>query len=86
MVTAMLYFRPFVAKMLGADANFWHQGILQDDYKKRSDFEEFVAATLSQNGAQITLSTQGKKRASSAVGTNLNNNAVLIKKAENRAD
>ena len=79
MVTAMLYFRPFVAKMLGADANFWHQGILQDDYKKRSDFEEFVAATLSQNGAQITLSTQGKKRASSAVGTNLNNNAVLIR-------
>ena len=47
--------------------------------KKRSDFEEFVAATLSQNGAQITLSTQGKKRASSAVGTNLNNNAVLIR-------
>lgn len=79
MVTAMLYFRPFVAKIMGEDIKFWHKAILQNDYKKRSELEEFVAANLEFDQAKITLNTQNKKKASSAVSTNLNHNAVLFR-------
>lgn len=79
MVTAMLYFRPFIAKILGQNEQIWHKAILQNVYKKTSAFEEFVAANLEIKDTKLTLNTQGKKKASSALSTNLNNKAVLFR-------
>lgn len=79
MVTAMLYFRPFIAKILGQNEQIWHKAIMQNAYKKTSAFEEFVAANLEIKDAKLTLNTQGKKKASSALSTNLNNKAVLFR-------
>ncbi|PPB51102.1 molybdopterin molybdenumtransferase MoeA [Campylobacter hyointestinalis subsp. hyointestinalis] len=79
MVTCALYFREFIDKLLGVKENYKFKAILAEDYHKKSPFEEFSAAsTVNENGV-IKISTRAKKSGSSAIVTNLNNKAVLLR-------
>lgn len=77
-VTCLLYFREFATKLLGQKSKFRHKAILADDYAKKSNMQEFSAASLTNENGVLKISTKGKKRGSSAISTNLLGNAVLL--------
>ncbi len=85
-VTFLLYFREFLAAMLGTGRGYRFKAVLANDYAKKSPFEEFSAATLVNENGTLKISTQGMKRGSSAIISNLNKNAVLLVCPQNRAD
>lgn len=78
MVTALLYLREFIIKMLNLDLNFRFKAILEDDYAKKSNFEEFSAAQIRNDEGVIKISTKNKIKGSSAITRNLNRNSVLL--------
>ncbi|OCR96275.1 molybdenum cofactor biosynthesis protein MoaA [Campylobacter fetus subsp. testudinum] len=78
MVTCALYFREFINKILCLQENYRFKAILDEQYIKKSDFEEFSAASIENENGIIKISTSTKKSGSSAIVSNLNNKAVLL--------
>ena len=54
------------------------KAILKDDYTKKSPFEEFSAASITNENGTIKISTATKKSGSSAIVGNLINGGVLL--------
>lgn len=78
MVTCVLFFREFINKILNTNENYRFKAVLDENFTKKSDFEEFVAASVRNDNGVMKISTSTKKSGSSAIVSNLNNNAVLL--------
>lgn len=78
MVTCALFFREFINKILNTNENYRFKAILDEDFTKKSNFEEFGAASVRNDNGVMKISTSTKKSGSSAIVSNLNNNAVLL--------
>lgn len=77
-VTFLLYFREFIKAIFSLKKSYKFSAILSEDYEKRSNFLEFSAANLSNESGVLKISTQGKKRGSSAISVNLLGESILL--------
>ncbi|ARQ99924.1 molybdopterin molybdotransferase MoeA [Campylobacter porcelli] len=78
-VTCVLFFKEFIGQIFGVNTTNKFKAILKDDYIKRSPFEEFSAATITNENGTLLISTKSKKIGSSAIIGNLSNGAVLMR-------
>lgn len=78
-VTCVLFFRKFIEYCMGLESTPKLKAILKEDYIKKSPFEEFSAATLSNQNGTLMISTVSKKSGSSAIIGNLAGGAVLLR-------
>lgn len=78
-VTCVLFFKEFIEQIFGVNTTNKFKAILKDDYIKRSPFEEFSAATITNENGTLLISTKSKKIGSSAIIGNLSNGAVLMR-------
>lgn len=78
-VTALLYGLPLVSKMLGQDMPYKTvEAKLTQEFKKRSKNTEFTACNIEVVDGEYRVNFDGKKVGSSAILTNLLNNAALM--------
>lgn len=77
MITCLLYVRELIAGYFGAKIPYF-SGILDNDYKKRSNFTEFVAVNTQVANGEIHANLKGKKIGSSAITNNLTSDNVVI--------
>ena len=78
-VTCVLFFREFIEHSFGTNLAHKSKAILKEDYIKKSPYEEFSAATLSNDNGVLKISTESKKSGSSAIIGNLAGGAVLLR-------
>ncbi|WP_086322422.1 molybdopterin molybdotransferase MoeA [Campylobacter devanensis] len=78
MVTCVLFFKEFIEHIFGLKKVNKFKAILKDDYTKKSPFEEFSAASITNENGTIKISTATKKSGSSAIVGNLINGGVLL--------
>ena len=78
-VTAILYVLPLIAKMLGKTKPYTTVAAkLQEDFKKRSPFTEFTPCNVMVEDGEYFVNFEDKKVGSSAILTNMLNNAALM--------
>lgn len=82
LVTAILFIKPFLARFFGMSDARRHFAILCEDYLQKGDLENFSAASVIEENGILKISTEGKKQGSSAISTNLLNNAVLLRSSK----
>ncbi|WP_297575737.1 molybdopterin molybdotransferase MoeA [uncultured Campylobacter sp.] len=79
MVTATLFIREFLNHIFGLGQNYRIRAIIDEDYERKSPFLELVACNLYvDEKGQNRVNLSGKKRGSSAIISNLNNDAMLL--------
>lgn len=83
-VTCVLFFREFIEHSFGTNIAHKSKAILKEDYIKKSPYEEFSAATLSNDNGVLKISTESKKSGSSAIIGNLAGGAVLLRCPSNK--
>lgn len=82
--TFILYALPLVRRMLGRDpGHTFVEATLAEPFAKRSNKSEFTACNLRLKEGRYTVDFAGKKAASSAVLTNMLDNAALMITDEN---
>ena len=86
-VTTHLYIVPLIKRMLGMDDNYdVVYAKMDEDYKKRSKKSEFTAVNLKYDKDGYKVDLKGKKSGTSAILTNMLNNAALLWIDENEGN
>jgi len=78
-VTTHLYIVPLIKRMLGMDDRYdVVQAKMSEDYKKKSKKSEFAAVNLRYDKDGYKVDLKGKRSGTSAILTNMLNNAALL--------
>jgi molybdopterin molybdotransferase len=78
-VTTHLYIVPLIKRMLGMDDGYdIVYAKMDEDYKKRSKKSEFTAVNLELDKEGYKVNLKGKKSGTSAILTNMLDNAALL--------
>ena len=86
-VTTHLYIVPLIKRMLGMDDSYdVVQAKMSEDYKKKSKKSEFAAVNLRYDKDGYKVDLKGKKSGTSAILTNMLNNAALLWIGENEGN
>ena len=86
-VTTHLYITPLIKRMLGVDDSYdIVYAKMSEDYKKRSKKSEFTAVNLIYDKDGYKVDLKGKKSGTSAILTNMLNNAALLWIKEKEGD
>jgi molybdopterin molybdotransferase len=86
-VTAILYVIPLIAKMLGRESAYKMVAAkLSEDFKKRSRLTEFTACNVVVDDGEYFVNFKDKKIGSSAILTNMLNEAALMISGEDDGD
>lgn len=86
-VTAILYVIPLIAKMLGRESAYKMVAAkLSEDFKKRSRLTEFTACNVVVDDGEYFVNFKDKKVGSSAILTNMLNEAALMISGEDDGD
>lgn len=79
-VMSMVYVLPTIKAMLGQNPELVYvEAKILEEYEKRSKYTEFTACNLKLIGAQVCVDLEGKRVGSSAIITNLLENAALLR-------
>jgi molybdopterin molybdotransferase len=79
-VMSMVYVLPTIRAMLGQSPKLEYiEAKILEDYEKRSKFTEFTACNLRFQGGELCVDLKGKRVGSSAIITNLLENAALLR-------
>jgi molybdopterin molybdotransferase len=79
-VMSMVYVLPTIRAMLGQSPKLEYvEAKILEDYEKRSKFTEFTACNLRFQGGELGVDLKGKRVGSSAIITNLLENAALLR-------
>jgi molybdopterin molybdotransferase len=79
-VMSIVYLLPTLRAMCGQDPKIRYvQAKLLEDYQKRSKYTEFTACNLKFIDAEVCIDLEGKRLGSSAIITNLLENAALLR-------